>query len=141
MTATQNSPAATPKTSKANKTQKVIKKDSKDDKNNCLVVTARIKAILHDANMNTSGTLSEALSSQLLAVLHSAIENAKNANRKTVRNDDVMFVNILGDASKRGLACDEEVANSLQAELGKLAGRACDRAEGNKRKKLIVADV
>ena len=143
-------PAAASKTQTQTETQtetqtaapaKKIAKKKQTDPNASLVVTARIKGMLNDADMNTSGDLADALTAQLAVAMQAAISNAKNSNRKTVRVEDVCLVNVLAEPAARGLACTEETTAAMEGALKELSGRACVRAEGNKRKKLLAVDV
>ena len=53
------------------------------------VVGSRIKALVKENGMNSSGSLVEALDAEVKALVKKAAERAKANGRKTVRDNDV----------------------------------------------------
>lgn len=54
-----------------------------------LIVTSKVKNYIKDAGMNTAASVAEALSDKVRQVCDEAMENARNAKRKTVRDTDI----------------------------------------------------
>lgn len=54
-----------------------------------LIVTSKVKNYIKDAGMNTAASVAEALSDKVRRVCDEAMENARNAKRKTVRDTDI----------------------------------------------------
>lgn len=134
MTKTQNTKKDAPK-QEAPATKPIEKK-----KNNDLVVTARLKSVLHDASMNGSGELTAMLSGHIEGLLQTAIKNAQLGGRKTVRVGDFAAVNLLeATTGKETYSSDESNAALLTKTLA-VAEAAAARATDNKRKKLLPCD-
>ena len=55
-----------------------------------LIVTSKVKSYIKTAGgMNTAASVAEALSDKVRAVCDEAMENARKAKRKTVRDSDI----------------------------------------------------
>lgn len=59
-----------------------------DEKKEVLAVMSKVKAYIKAAGCNTAGSVSDALSDKIRELCDAAIENAKNAKRKTVKDSD-----------------------------------------------------
>ena len=54
-----------------------------------LIVTSKVKNYIKEAGMNTAASVAEALSEKVRQVCDEAMENARKAKRKTVRDTDI----------------------------------------------------
>ena len=54
-----------------------------------LIVTSKVKNYIKEAGMNTAASVAEALSDKVRQVCDEAMENARKARRKTVRDTDI----------------------------------------------------
>ena len=54
-----------------------------------LIVTSKVKNYMKEAGMNTAASVAEALSEKVRQVCDEAMENARKAKRKTVRDTDI----------------------------------------------------
>lgn len=54
-----------------------------------LIVTSKVKNYIKEAGMNTGASVAEALSQKVRQVCDEAMENARKAKRKTVRDIDI----------------------------------------------------
>ena len=54
-----------------------------------LIVTSKVKNYIKEAGMNTAASVAEALSDKVRQVCDEAMENARKAKRKTVRDTDI----------------------------------------------------
>lgn len=55
-----------------------------------LIVTSKVKSYIKEAGMNTAASVAEALSEKVRKVCDDAVENARKAKRKTVRDTDII---------------------------------------------------
>ena len=55
-----------------------------------LIVTSKVKNYIKEAGMNTAASVAEALSEKVRQVCDEAMENARKAKRKTVRDTDII---------------------------------------------------
>ncbi|MCG8572240.1 MAG: hypothetical protein MJB14_19075 [Spirochaetes bacterium] len=58
------------------------------EKNEVLVVMSKVKAYIKASGMSTSASVAEVLTNKVKALCDSAVESAKNSNRKTVMDRD-----------------------------------------------------
>jgi histone H3/H4 len=58
------------------------------EKKEVLAIMSKVKAYIKGSDMNTAGTVAEVLSDKIRELCDKAIENAKNAKRKTVMDKD-----------------------------------------------------
>ena len=54
-----------------------------------LIITSKVKNYIKEAGMNTAASVAEALSDKVRQVCDEAMENARKAKRKTVRDTDI----------------------------------------------------
>ena len=54
-----------------------------------LIVTSKVKNYIKEAGMNTAASVAEALSDKVRQACDEAMENARRAKRKTVRDTDI----------------------------------------------------
>ena len=54
-----------------------------------LIVTSKVKNYIKEAGMNTAASVADALSEKVRQVCDEAMENARKAKRKTVRDTDI----------------------------------------------------
>ncbi|OHD06059.1 MAG: hypothetical protein A2086_10375 [Spirochaetes bacterium GWD1_27_9] len=59
-----------------------------EEKKEVLAIMSKVKTYIKSAGLNTSGAVAEVLSDKIRELCDKAIENAKNANRKTVMDKD-----------------------------------------------------
>ena len=60
------------------------------DSNEVLVVVSKLKKYIKErADMNTAGSVAEAISEKIREICDNAIEAAKNDGRKTVKDRDI----------------------------------------------------
>lgn len=124
----------------AQQSPSVSKPIEKKKQNSDLVVTARLKSVLHEASMNGSGELTGMLSSHIEGLLQTAIQNAKLGGRKTVRVGDFAAVNLLEATTSKETYSSEESNTALLTKSLAVAEAAAARATDNKRKKLLPCD-
>jgi histone H3/H4 len=54
-----------------------------------LIVTSKVKSYIKNGGMNTAASVADALSEKVRQVCDEAMENARKAKRKTVRDTDI----------------------------------------------------
>jgi histone H3/H4 len=54
-----------------------------------LIVTSKVKSYIKSGGMNTAASVADALSDKVRQVCDEAMENARKAKRKTVRDTDI----------------------------------------------------
>jgi histone H3/H4 len=55
-----------------------------------LIVTSKVKSYIKNGGMNTAASVADALSEKVRQVCDEAMENARKAKRKTVRDTDII---------------------------------------------------
>lgn len=154
MTKTQNttSKASANKEPKTGKTSKKIDKEpnvaADPKKRGDLVVSARLKTILHDNDMNSGSDVPGFLSNLVNDLLRTASRNAKAAGRKTVRADDFVVANLLDvemepetRESETNFFFSQEGGEELVRRCSDISRSAVRRAVHNKRRRVIDVDV
>jgi histone H3/H4 len=106
-----------------------------------LVVTARIKSVLHGSGMHGNAKLAAALSDSLNESIQAGISCAKLNGRKTVRENDVVVFNVGHFIAHQGVAYDAETIEAMRAKCEQMVERAAQRAKSNGRKSIMPFDV